>query len=70
MTSSVTRKFRQQLARLPVTVQEQASRAYVLWRSDPYHTSLQLKRVSLRQESGGVPLGGPVECRWRFCPRR
>ena len=48
MTSSVIREFRPQLARLPETVQvqEQASRAYALWRSDPYHTILQVKRVS------------------------
>jgi hypothetical protein len=56
-TSSVTREFRQQLARLPVTVQEQASRAYALWRSDPYHTSLQFKRVSPRQPIYSVRVG-------------
>jgi hypothetical protein len=57
MTSSVTREFRQQLAQLPVTVQEQASRAYGLWRSDPYHTSLQFKRVSQRQPIYSVRVG-------------
>ncbi len=57
MTSSVTREFRQQLARLPMTVQEQASRAYALWRLDPYHTSLQFKRVSQRQPIYSVRVG-------------
>jgi hypothetical protein len=57
MTSSVTREFRQQLGRLPVTVQVQASRAYALWRSDPYHTSLQFKRVSQRQPIYSVRVG-------------
>jgi hypothetical protein len=57
MTSSVTREFRQQLARLPVTVQAQAARAYALWRSDPYHTSLQFKRVSQRQPIYSVRVG-------------
>ena len=57
MTSSVTREFRQQLARLPETVREQASRAYALWRLDPYHTSLQFKRVSQRQPIYSVRVG-------------
>jgi hypothetical protein len=46
MTSSVTQEFRQRLALLPAAVQEQAARAYARWRSDPYHNSLQFKRVS------------------------
>ena len=32
MTSSVTQEFRQRLARLPAATQEQAARAYALWR--------------------------------------
>jgi hypothetical protein len=46
MISSVTEEFRQRLARLPAAVQDQAARAYTLWRLDPYHNSLQFKRVS------------------------
>ena len=46
MRSSVTRTFRDRLAGLPVAVQEQAARAYALWRDDPQHPSLQFKRVS------------------------
>ena len=57
MTSSVTREFRQQLARLPVTVQQQAARAYALWRSDPSHPGLQFKRVSQRQPIYSVRVG-------------
>ena len=49
MKSSVTRAFRQQLEELPISVQEQAGRTYALWSSDPYHNSLQFKRVSQRQ---------------------
>jgi hypothetical protein len=30
-------------------VQEQAVKAYKLWREDSYHNSLQFKRVSQRQ---------------------
>jgi len=49
MKSSVTKAFRKQLTHLPESVQEQATKAYALWRSDPYHNSLQFKRVSQRQ---------------------
>ena len=49
MKSSVTKAFRKQLNGLPASVQEQAATAYELWRSDPYHNSLQFKRVSQRQ---------------------
>jgi mRNA-degrading endonuclease RelE of RelBE toxin-antitoxin system len=49
MKSSVTKAFRKQLSQLPESVQEHAAKAYALWRSDPYHNSLQFKRVSQRQ---------------------
>lgn len=49
MKSSVTKTFRKQLNQLPTSVQEQAEKVYELWREDPYHKSLQFKRVSQRQ---------------------
>ena len=49
MQSSVTKSFRKQLDKLPVSVQQQAAKAYALWREEPYHNSLQFKRVSQRQ---------------------
>lgn len=49
MKSSVTKTFRKQLSELPASVQEQAAKAYALWKEDPYHPSLQFKRVSQRQ---------------------
>jgi mRNA-degrading endonuclease RelE of RelBE toxin-antitoxin system len=49
MKSSVTKAFRKKLGGLPASVQEQATKTYELWRSDPYHNSLQFKRVSQRQ---------------------
>lgn len=49
MKSSVTKAFRKKLDGLPASVQEQATKAYELWFSDPYHNSLQFKRVSQRQ---------------------
>ena len=49
MKSSVTKTFRKRLSGLPIFVQEQAAKAYALWQEDPYHPSLQFKRVSQRQ---------------------
>jgi mRNA-degrading endonuclease RelE of RelBE toxin-antitoxin system len=49
MKSSVTKAFRKRFDELPASVREQAEKAYMLWRKDPYHPSLQFKRVSQRQ---------------------
>ena len=57
MKSSITKAFRKRLGALPTEVQEQAVRAYTLWRSDPYHPSLHFKRVSQRQPIYSVRVG-------------
>ena len=57
MKSSVTKEFRQRLGALPFEVWEQANRAYALWQSNPYHPSLQFKRVSQRQPFYSVRVG-------------
>ncbi len=49
MKSSVIKSFRKRLNELPISVQEQATKAYALWQEDPYHPSLQFKRVSHKQ---------------------
>ena len=49
MKSSATKTFRKRLSDLPTSVQDQAAKAYALWKEDPYHPSLQFKRVSQRQ---------------------
>jgi len=45
VTSRTTKRFRAEFAALPREIQEQARRAYALWRSDPAHPSLQFKPV-------------------------
>ena len=45
MNSSVTRSFREEFARLPPRVQEQAKRNYALWQENPNHPSLHFKKV-------------------------
>jgi hypothetical protein len=57
VNSSVTKGFRKQLDALPSEAQEQVDRAYALWRSDPYHPSLQFKQVSRRQPIYSVRVG-------------
>jgi mRNA-degrading endonuclease RelE of RelBE toxin-antitoxin system len=49
MKSSTTKSFRKCLSDLPASVQEQAAKVYALWQEDPYHPSLQFKRVSRKQ---------------------
>ena len=49
MKSSVTKDFRKRLSNLPNTVQAKADKAYALWKTDPYHRSVQFKQVSQRQ---------------------
>ena len=49
MKSSVTQSFRNRLDNLPASVQKQAEKAYALWQAEPYHPSLQFKRVSQKQ---------------------
>jgi len=57
VNSSVTKGFRKQLDALPAEAQEQADRAYALWRSDSYHPSLQFKQLSRRQPLYSVRVG-------------
>ena len=45
MRSVTTEAFRSRLAALPAEVQRQARRAYQQFCRDPYHRSLQFKRV-------------------------
>ena len=45
MTSHVNARFRSQLARLPKRTQQQAHRAYLLFRSDSSHPGLEFKKL-------------------------
>lgn len=48
MKSGLTAGFRSLFRALPASVRKQAVRAFHLWRRDPYHNSLQFKRVHPR----------------------
>jgi mRNA-degrading endonuclease RelE of RelBE toxin-antitoxin system len=57
MKSRVTKEFRTRLECLPKEIREQAFHAYNIWRNNPYHNSLQFKRVSRRQPIYSVRIG-------------
>jgi hypothetical protein len=45
MTSHTTQSFRDALVRLPKSIQSRARAAYRRFRTNPYHTGLQFKKV-------------------------
>ena len=45
MKSLLAPDFFDGYSRLPSNVRDQARRSYRLWRADPYHSSLQFKRI-------------------------
>jgi len=57
MKSRTTERFRRALARLPANVQEQARRAFDVWRRTPNHPSLQFKRIHARDPIYTVRIG-------------
>jgi len=73
--SRTTRSFREAFARLPADIQDQARRAFRLFRSDPSHPSLRFKkveqtdnvysaRIGLGYRALGVSDGGQVTWFW------
>jgi hypothetical protein len=71
LTSKTTRSFRQNLGGLPEEVRKQARSAYLLFRDNPRHPSLQFKlvhatlpiysaRVSRDYRAVGVLTGGLI----------
>lgn len=57
MTSLTTERFWKAFNALPPGIQEQAKRAYSLWQQDPYHESLQFKRIHSKKEIYSVRIG-------------
>lgn len=57
MKSRLTKEFQKRFKQLPGPVQDRAFKAYRLWRADPYHPSLQFKRVSLSQPIYSARIG-------------
>ena len=57
MRSKRTRKFREMLRALPDDAKRQAYAAYRLFKQNPYHKSLQFKRVSQTKPLYSVRIG-------------
>lgn len=55
--SRITREFRTAFAELPQEIQEQARRAYRLFRDNPAHPSLRFKRVDPVENVYAVRIG-------------
>jgi hypothetical protein len=45
MTSYLTKDFIKCFGKLPNRIQQQARKSYKLWKQNPYHPSLEFKRV-------------------------
>lgn len=57
MKSSLSKDFRKRLSRLPKPVYNNAKKAYMLWQKEPYHPSLNFKRVSQSEPIYSVRIG-------------
>lgn len=55
--SRTTRRFREAYANLPEEIRRQARRAYLLFRADPSHPSLQFKKVDEETNTYSVRVG-------------
>jgi hypothetical protein len=55
--SHTTEAFRNAFDGLPSAVQRKARKAYLTWKSDPWHSSLQFKRVHSVEPIYSVRIG-------------
>ena len=55
--SRTTRRFWRQFAELPADAQQEAKRAYKLFRANPAHPSLQFKKLQGESEIFSVRIG-------------
>ncbi len=57
MTSLASSRFWKAFDALPRDIQRQAVDAYELWKKDPYHESLQFKRLHTKRPIYSVRIG-------------
>jgi len=57
MKSVTTSRFRKCYEDLPENIKENAKKAYQLWKTDPYHASLQFKQVHDQRPIFSVRIG-------------
>ncbi|OGU12231.1 MAG: hypothetical protein A2X61_10665 [Ignavibacteria bacterium GWB2_35_12] len=61
MKSFVTEEFIEQFNKIPKPVQKQARKSYKIWLENPYHPSLQFKRIHKTESIWSVRIG----LKWR-----
>jgi hypothetical protein len=57
MLSLTTERFWKAFNKLPDDIQVQTKKAYELWQNDPYHDSLQFKRIHAKKPIYSVRIG-------------
>ena len=57
MRSELTEEFLDCFGQLPTRIQRLARKNYKLWKADPYHPSLEFKRVSTKYPTYSVRIG-------------
>ncbi|MEP7235935.1 MAG: hypothetical protein ABI778_11630 [Ignavibacteriota bacterium] len=57
MDSLTTERFWKAYKKLPETVQAQAKKAYELWAGDPFHKSLDFKKIHSKRQIYSVRIG-------------
>lgn len=57
MNSVATKQFWKAFDLLPSEIKDKAKEAYALWKEDPFHETLQFKRVHTRKPIYSVRIG-------------
>jgi hypothetical protein len=57
VNSVTTERFRKSLDNLPIKIGNKASQAYALWKSEPFHPTLNFKQIHEREPIYSVRIG-------------
>ena len=57
MNSVTTERFRKSLDNLPIKIRNRARRAYAIWKSAPFHPTLNFKQIHDREPIYSVRIG-------------
>jgi hypothetical protein len=57
VNSVTTERFRKSFDSLPIRIKDKARKSYELWKSEPFHPSLNFKQVHISQPIYSVRIG-------------
>ncbi len=57
MISHITKDFRSNFKKLPDRIKFQARKNYLIWRKNPYHKSLQFKKIDKKNNIWSLRVG-------------